>query len=52
VDFPDLNKDCPKDPYPLSRIDQIMDSTAGCNLPCFFDAFSGYHQINMAKEDE
>jgi hypothetical protein len=43
VDFTDLNKACPKDPYPLPRIDQIVDSTAGCDLLCFLDAFSGYH---------
>jgi hypothetical protein len=47
-----LNTACPKDPYPLPRIDQIIDSTAGCDLLCFLDAFSGYHQIKMAKEDE
>ena len=29
-----------------------MDSTAGCDLLCFLDAFLGYHQIKMAKEDE
>jgi hypothetical protein len=52
VDFTSLNKACPKDPYPLPRIDQIVDSTAGCDLLCFLDAFSGYHQIKMAKEDE
>jgi hypothetical protein len=52
VDFISLNKACPKDPYPLPRIDQIVDSTAGCDLLCFLDAFSGYHQIKMAKEDK
>ena len=52
VDFTDLNKACPKDPYPLPIIDQIVDSTAGCDLLCFLDAFSGYQQIKMAKEDE
>jgi hypothetical protein len=52
VDFTSLNKACPKDPYPLPWIDQIVDSTAGCDLLCFLDAFSGYHQIKMAKEDE
>jgi hypothetical protein len=52
VDFTSLNKACPKDPYPLPRIDQIIDSTAGCDLLCFLDAFSGYHQIKMAREDE
>jgi hypothetical protein len=52
VDFTSLNKACPKDPYPLPRIDQIIDSTASCDLLCFLDAFFGYHQIKMAKEDE
>jgi hypothetical protein len=52
VDFTSLNKACPKDPYPLRRIDQIVDSTAGCDLLCFLDAFFGYHQIKMAMEDE
>jgi hypothetical protein len=52
VDFTSLNKACPKDPYLLPRIDQIVDSTAGCDLLCFLDAFSGYHQIKMAREDE
>jgi hypothetical protein len=52
VDFISLNKACPKDPYLLTRIDKIVDSTAGCDLLCFLDAFSGYHQIKMAREDE
>jgi hypothetical protein len=52
VDFTSLNKACPKDPYPLPRIDQIINSTAGCGHLCFLDAFSGYHQIKMAREDE
>ena len=52
IDFTDVNKACPKDPFPLSRIDQIVDSTAGCDLLSFLDAYSGYHQIFMAEEDE
>ena len=52
VDYSDLNKACPKDPFPLPRIDQIVDSTAGCDLLCFLDAYSGYHQICMSREDE
>src|SRR5512147_3117017 len=52
IDYTDLNKACPKDPYPLPRIDQIVDSTAGCDLLCFLDAYSGYHQIRVAREDE
>jgi Reverse transcriptase (RNA-dependent DNA polymerase). len=52
VEFTDLNKACPKDHFPLPRIDQLVDSTAGCELLSFLDAYSGYHQISMAKEDE
>src|SRR5438128_934925 len=34
IDYTDLNKACPKDPFPLPRIDQTIDSTAGCDLLC------------------
>ena len=34
VDYTGLNKACPKVPYPLPRIDQIVDSTAGCETLC------------------
>ena len=51
VDFTNLNKACPQDPFPLPRIDQIIDSTVECDILCFLDAFSGYHQIKMAVED-
>ena len=50
-DFTSLNKFCPKDPYPLPRIDQLVDSTAGCSLLSFMDAFQGFYQIRMASED-
>ena len=43
VDYTDLSKACPKDPFGLPRIDQVVDSTAGCELLCFLDAYSGYH---------
>ena len=52
VDFTDLNKACPKDSFPLPRIDQLVDSMAGHKLLTFMDAFSGYNQIKMAKEDQ
>ena len=52
VDYTDLNKFCPKDPFPVPRIDTIVDSTAGCDLLSFLDAYSGYHQVRMAVEDE
>ncbi|KAL2232085.1 UNVERIFIED_CONTAM: Retrovirus-related Pol polyprotein from transposon [Sesamum indicum] len=51
TDYTDLNKACPKDPYPLPRIDLLVDSTAGCALFSMMDAYQGYHQIFMAKED-
>jgi len=44
-------KSCPRDPFPLPRIKQIVGSTIECGLLCFLDAFLGYHQFNMAVED-
>jgi hypothetical protein len=52
IDYTNLNKACPKDPFPLPRIDQIVDSTFGCDLLCFLDAYSGFHQIPMSRKDE
>ena len=52
VDFTNLNKAYPKDSFPLPRIDQLVDSTAGHKLLSFMDAFSSYNQIMMDKEDQ
>jgi hypothetical protein len=52
VDYTDLNKYCPNDPFGLPRIDQVIDSTAGCDLLCFLDFYSGYHQIAIKEEDQ
>ena len=52
VDFTDLNRTCPKDSYPLPRIDTLVDSTARHKLLSFMDAFLGYNQIKMNKEDQ
>ena len=52
VNFTDLNNACSKDNFPLPRIDQLVDSTAGHKLLTFMDAFSGYNQIQMAEEDQ
>jgi ribonuclease HI len=52
VDYTGLNKACPKVPYHLPRIDQIVDSTAGCETLSFLDAYSGYHQIKMKESDQ
>jgi hypothetical protein len=51
IDYTSLNKACPKDPYPLPCIDQIVDSTSRCDLLSFLDAYSGFHQIWMSRED-
>ena len=52
VDFTDLNKVCPKDNYPLPRVDQLVDSTAGHRLLSFMDAFSRYNQIRMDETNQ
>ena len=52
VDFTDLNKACLKDPFPMPRINQLVDATAGHPQMSFLDAFQGYHQIPLALEDQ
>ena len=51
VDYTDLNDACPKDSFPLPRIDQIVDTLAGHDMLSFLDAFSGYHHIPMYPPD-
>ena len=51
VDFTDLNKACPKDHFPFSWIDQLVDATVGHPRMSFLDAFQGYHQIPLALDD-
>jgi hypothetical protein len=43
IDYTNLNKACPKDPFALPCIDQVIDSTAGYDLLSFLDAYLGYH---------
>jgi hypothetical protein len=52
VDFTDLNKACPKDSFPLPRIDLSVDSTFEHELLSFMDAFSRYNQIYMEETDQ
>ena len=52
VDYTSLNKACPKDHFPLPRIDQIVDSTSGCKILSLLNAYSGYHQITMKESDQ
>jgi len=51
IDYTDLNKACPRDPYPLPNIDRLVDGAAGNKVLSFLDAYSGYNQIPMAASD-
>ncbi|KAK9074310.1 hypothetical protein SSX86_006908 [Deinandra increscens subsp. villosa] len=52
IDFSGLNETCPKDCYPLPEVDAKIDALASFPIKCFLDAYKGYHQIRMAREDE
>ncbi|CAL9005472.1 unnamed protein product [Prunus brigantina] len=52
VNYTDLNKACPKDNFPLPRIDQLIDTTSGNQLLSFMDAYSSYNQIMMHEDDK
>ena len=52
VDFMDLNKVYPKDPFPIPRIDQLVYATVGHPRMSFLDTFQGYHQIPLALPDQ
>jgi hypothetical protein len=50
VDYTNLNKHCPKDPFGLPQIDQVIDSMAGCDLLYFLDCYSGYPRSVSRKK--
>ena len=52
VDFTDLNRVCPKDPFPMPRIDQLVDATVSHPWMSFLDVFQGYHQIPLSVNDQ
>jgi hypothetical protein len=52
VDYTDLNKACKKDAFGLPQIDQVEDSTIGCNLLSFHECYSGYHQTPLKEENQ
>ena len=52
VDFTDLNRACPKDPFPMQKIDQLVDATYGHQRMSFLDTFQGYHQIALNVKDQ
>ena len=52
VDFTNLNKTCPKDPFPMPQIDQLVDAIIGHHWMSFLDIFQGYHQIPLTLDDQ
>jgi hypothetical protein len=52
VDYTSLNKACPKHSFPLPCINQIVDSTSGCEALSFLVAYSDYHQIMMKESNQ
>ena len=52
IDFTDVNRACPKDSFPLPRINLIVDATAGHELLNFMDSFPCYNQISMDPDDQ
>jgi hypothetical protein len=52
VDYTSLNNACSKDSFPLLCIDQVVESTLGCETICVLDAYSRYHQITMKESDQ
>ena len=52
VDFTNLNKACPKDPFPMPRINHLVDATVSHPRMSFLNAFQGYHQILLAVDDQ
>ena len=52
VDFMDLNKACPKDSYPFSQVNVLVDFMARHQLLSFMDAFSSYNHIKLNETDQ
>ena len=52
IDFRNHNKACPKDEYPLPRIDMLVDAAACSKMLSILDCFLGYHQIFINKAGE
>jgi hypothetical protein len=49
VDYIGLDKACPKDPFPLPRIDQIVDFMSGCEILSFLDAWMPTRAITRLR---
>jgi hypothetical protein len=51
VDLRKLNDACLHDPFPTPFIDEVLDNVGGQEVYSFTDGFSGYHHIQITKED-
>jgi len=49
VDYTDISKACPKNSYPLSSINRLVEGAIG-HILSFLDADSGYNQIQMHQK--
>ncbi|GLU18539.1 hypothetical protein SLE2022_348350 [Rubroshorea leprosula] len=52
INYTNLNDPCPKDCYPMPNIDKLVEAASGNERLSLLDAYSGYHQVPMAPEDE
>ncbi|XP_070662300.1 uncharacterized protein [Malus domestica] len=52
VDYTNLNMVCQKDCFPIPKIDQTVDATAGYALLSFLNAYSSSNQIPMVIKDQ
>ncbi|GKV28094.1 hypothetical protein SLEP1_g37185 [Rubroshorea leprosula] len=52
IDYTNLNNACPKDCYPMPSIDKLVEAASGNERLSLLDAYSRYHQVPMALEDE
>jgi len=52
IDYCDLNDACPKEEFPFSITDVMIDNTCSFESMSFIDGFSGYNKIKMYPEDE
>jgi hypothetical protein len=51
IDFCNLNRATPKDEYPMSIVDMLVNDSSGHKVISFLDGNAGYNQIFMDEED-
>jgi hypothetical protein len=51
IDIRKLNDAFLHDPFPTPFTDEVLDNVGAQEVYFFIDGFSGYHQIQIAKED-